>query len=133
MMLAAGTTTAAVALNNRVLASTELGLINTLHPSDLVHTSQAELNGASSAGSPSARFTLAFDRGDQEFSHQFSAAEGGGANVGDGGRYSRMPRADLKQAGQWVEEYRKFWEGSLDRLAEYLEKTKERPGKKGAA
>jgi hypothetical protein len=29
----------------------------------------------------------------------------------------------LKQAAQWVEEYRKFWEGSLDRLAEYLEKT----------
>jgi DNA-binding transcriptional ArsR family regulator len=28
----------------------------------------------------------------------------------------------LKQAAQWVEEYRKFWEGSLDRLAEYLEK-----------
>jgi hypothetical protein len=30
----------------------------------------------------------------------------------------------LKQAAQWVEEYRKFWEGSLDRLAAYLEKTK---------
>ncbi len=29
----------------------------------------------------------------------------------------------LKQASAWVEEYRKFWEGSLDRLAEYLEKT----------
>ena len=29
----------------------------------------------------------------------------------------------LKQAAAWVEEYRKFWEGSLDRLAEYLEKT----------
>ena len=30
----------------------------------------------------------------------------------------------LKQAARWVEEYRKFWEGSLDRLAVYLEKTK---------
>ncbi len=29
----------------------------------------------------------------------------------------------LKKAAQWVEEYRKFWEGSLDRLADYLEKT----------
>jgi hypothetical protein len=29
----------------------------------------------------------------------------------------------LKQAAQWVEEYRKFWEASLDRLADYLEKT----------
>jgi DNA-binding transcriptional ArsR family regulator len=29
----------------------------------------------------------------------------------------------LKEAAQWVEEYRKFWEGSLDRLAAYLERT----------
>ncbi len=37
----------------------------------------------------------------------------------------------LKQAAQWVEEYRKFWEGSLDRLADYLEKTTKQPQKKG--
>ena len=37
----------------------------------------------------------------------------------------------LKQAAQWVEEYRKFWEGSLDRLAQYLEKTNETAQKKG--
>src|SRR3982750_4153627 len=36
----------------------------------------------------------------------------------------------LKQAAQWVEEYRKFWEGSLDRLAAYLERTKQDAGKK---
>ena len=29
----------------------------------------------------------------------------------------------LKQAAEWVEFYRQFWEGSLDRLANYLEKT----------
>src|ERR1700682_1632385 len=45
----------------------------------------------------------------------------------------KLEAKPLKQAAQWVEEYRKFWEGSLDRLAEYLEKTSERPGKKGAA
>jgi hypothetical protein len=37
----------------------------------------------------------------------------------------------LKQAAQWVEEYRKFWEGSLDRLAAYLEKANKVGGKKG--
>ena len=42
-------------------------------------------------------------------------------------RYGRihemqLDAAPLKKAAQWVEEYRKFWEGSLDRLAEYLEK-----------
>ena len=35
----------------------------------------------------------------------------------------RLDAKPLKEAAQWVEEYRKFWEGSLDRLAEYLEKT----------
>src|SRR5437588_771558 len=29
----------------------------------------------------------------------------------------------LQHAAKWVEHYRKFWEGSLDRLADYLEKT----------
>ena len=37
----------------------------------------------------------------------------------------------LKQAAKWVEEYRKFWEGSLDRLAVYLEKTNKAVVKKG--
>ncbi|MEY2558595.1 MAG: hypothetical protein QOE34_2020 [Verrucomicrobiota bacterium] len=35
----------------------------------------------------------------------------------------RLDAKPLQQAAQWVEQYRKFWEGSLDRLAEYLEKT----------
>lgn len=51
-------------------------------------------------------------------------------------RYGRVHEMQLeakplKQAAQWVEEYRKFWEGSLDRLAEYLEKTHKRTAKKG--
>ncbi len=51
-------------------------------------------------------------------------------------RYGRVHEMQLeakplKQAAQWVEEYRKFWEGSLDRLAEYLEKTNKQAGKKG--
>ncbi len=39
----------------------------------------------------------------------------------------------LQQAANWVEEYRKFWEGSLDRLADYLETTNKRAQKKGGA
>src|SRR5499427_6141625 len=50
-------------------------------------------------------------------------------------RYGRVHEMQLdakplKKAAQWVEEYRKFWEGSLDRLAEYLEKTRPRSKKK---
>jgi len=53
-------------------------------------------------------------------------------------RYGRVHEIQLqakplKQAARWVEEYRKFWEGSLDRLAEFLEKTDKRSRKKGAA
>jgi DNA-binding transcriptional ArsR family regulator len=41
----------------------------------------------------------------------------------------KLNAAPLKQASQWVEEYRKFWEGSLDRLAVFLEKTSQVAGK----
>jgi DNA-binding transcriptional ArsR family regulator len=52
-------------------------------------------------------------------------------------RYGRvhemqLDAGPLKKAAQWVEEYRKFWEGSLDRLAEYLENTANAAKKKGA-
>ena len=52
-------------------------------------------------------------------------------------RYGRVHEMQLearplKAAAQWVEEYRKFWEGSLDRLAAYLEKTTESSHEKGA-
>jgi DNA-binding transcriptional ArsR family regulator len=48
-------------------------------------------------------------------------------------RYGRVHEMELnaeplRKAARWVEEYRKFWESSLDRLAAYLEKTT----KKGA-
>lgn len=52
-------------------------------------------------------------------------------------RYGRVHEMQLeaeplKQAAQWVEKYRQFWEGSLDRLADYLEKTTKQPPRKGA-
>src|SRR5947207_13805659 len=50
-------------------------------------------------------------------------------------RYGRVHEMQLeakplKQAAKWVEEYRKFWQGSLDRLAEYLGKEAQPSGKK---
>jgi DNA-binding transcriptional ArsR family regulator len=52
-------------------------------------------------------------------------------------RYGRVHEMQLQarpleQAAKWVEEYRKFWEGSLDRLSAYLEKTSPPPHKKEA-
>ena len=45
----------------------------------------------------------------------------------------RINAEPLKKAAQWVEDYRKFWERSLDRLAAYLEKTNRARGKQGKA
>jgi DNA-binding transcriptional ArsR family regulator len=45
----------------------------------------------------------------------------------------RLNAEPLKKAAQWVADYRKFWEGSLDRLAAYLERTNKAAGKKGKA
>jgi len=35
----------------------------------------------------------------------------------------KLEPTPMRNAMQWIEQYRKFWEGSLDALAEYLEKT----------
>ena len=52
-------------------------------------------------------------------------------------RYGRVHEMQLdvkplQKAAQWVDEYRKFWEGSLDRLAAYLETTNKAGAKKGS-
>jgi DNA-binding transcriptional ArsR family regulator len=51
-------------------------------------------------------------------------------------RYGRVHQLKLEakpmqQAIRWIEEYRRFWDGSLDRLADYLERTNKQVGKKG--
>jgi DNA-binding transcriptional ArsR family regulator len=35
----------------------------------------------------------------------------------------RLDAKPMQEASQWIEEYRKFWEGALDSLADFLEKT----------
>jgi DNA-binding transcriptional ArsR family regulator len=42
----------------------------------------------------------------------------------------RLNAKPLRQVAQWVEEYRKFWDSSLDRLTAYLEKSNTTAGKK---
>ena len=39
-------------------------------------------------------------------------------------RPSRLDAGPLKDAASWIEEYRRFWEQSLDRLEDYLRKMK---------
>jgi DNA-binding transcriptional ArsR family regulator len=44
-------------------------------------------------------------------------------------RPCRLKAAPLKDVADWVEDYRRFWEGNLDRLDEYLRtlQAKEKP------
>jgi DNA-binding transcriptional ArsR family regulator len=43
----------------------------------------------------------------------------------------KLDAKPMQEAAQWIEEYRKFWEGALDSLAAYLEKTNQTTEKKG--
>jgi DNA-binding transcriptional ArsR family regulator len=45
-------------------------------------------------------------------------------------RPCRLEAAPLKEAADWVEEYRRFWEQSFDRLDEYLRELKNTESKK---
>jgi mono/diheme cytochrome c family protein len=47
-------------------------------------------------------FEQAFEIGDELFETRFNALDGVGANVGDGTRFTRVPRADLAGPGQWA-------------------------------
>jgi DNA-binding transcriptional ArsR family regulator len=46
-------------------------------------------------------------------------------------RPCRLEAAPLKDVAHWVEDYRRFWEASFDRLEEYLAELKKEEKKKG--
>lgn len=39
----------------------------------------------------------------------------------------KLEATPMKEASRWIEHYRRFWEGSLDALANYLENTQQTP------
>jgi hypothetical protein len=47
-------------------------------------------------------FVEAFECGDELFEVVFNSVDGVGSNVGDGGRFTRTPRADLDGPGEWA-------------------------------
>jgi hypothetical protein len=66
------------------------------------HIVQSTLTNEVIAGQNAQAFQQSFALGDAMFAAKFHAGDGGGANVGVGERYTRMPRADLAGAGQWA-------------------------------
>ena len=81
---------------------TDLTLVRQLHSPVADHLDQQELVDLVAAGQTHEAFEDAFEHGDVLFETVFNALDGVGANVGDGTRFTRVPRADLNRPGQWA-------------------------------
>jgi mono/diheme cytochrome c family protein len=81
---------------------TNLSLVKQIHPPTFTHMPQSDLLNLVKAGQGAQAFENAFDHGDAIFNNPFNAVDGVGANVGQGLRFTRVPRADLTGPGQWA-------------------------------
>src|SRR5262245_4231442 len=81
---------------------TDLTLVGALHDPVAVHVDQFELLGLVQGGEGEEAFEEAFEKGDDLFAARFNALDGVGANVGQGQRFTRVPRADLAGPGEWA-------------------------------
>ncbi len=71
-------------------------------PAFAVHADQADFTTLVGNGQKLRAFLEAFEHGDELFGTPFNALDGGGANVGQGQRYTRTPRADLSASDEWA-------------------------------
>ena len=71
-------------------------------PAVPAHLDQNELLSLVQRGRGHSAFDKAFTQGDRLFDAAFNALDGVGANVGQGQRFTRMPRADLTGPGEWA-------------------------------
>ena len=69
---------------------------------EVEHLDQFELFDLIDHGETREAFETAFEHGDELFETVFSAADGVGANVGNGSLFTRVPRADLTGPGEWA-------------------------------
>ncbi len=81
---------------------TNLTLVATLHQPAGHHLDQADLLMLVQNGRFGEAFEMAVAAGDKLFETDFNALDGGGANVGAGQRYTRIPRADLAGPTEWA-------------------------------
>ncbi|MBI5364550.1 MAG: hypothetical protein HZA53_15340 [Planctomycetes bacterium] len=80
---------------------TDLTVVAQLHSPAAEHADQFEFLGLVQGGQADAAFDAAFEDGDELFETNFNALDGGGAKVGKGQRYTRVPRADLAGTREW--------------------------------
>jgi hypothetical protein len=74
--------------------ATKPGEVEPFHEAQAEHCDQLELLGITD---PEERFEAAFEYGDELFDTSYNILDGVGANVGDGLRFSGVPRADLTE------------------------------------
>lgn len=80
---------------------TDLTLVRANHSARATHVDQDELLALIEGGQNDLAFDAAFQGGDGLFETDFTAIDGVGANVGQGQRFTRVPRADLDGPGEW--------------------------------
>lgn len=78
------------------------GLVDVLNAPAAEHVDQLELFTLVRDGRGDEAFEDAFEHGDALFETVFNALDGVGAKVGDGQRFTRVPRADLGGPGEWA-------------------------------
>jgi Di-haem oxidoreductase, putative peroxidase len=93
LLIAGGTAVAIV---------TNFAEVDLVHDPAAVHVDQQNLRNLVAGGQRDEAFTEAFELGDELFGTSFNALDGSGANVGRGQRFTRVPRADLRGAGEWL-------------------------------
>ncbi len=84
-----------------------LALVDEQHDAQAEHIAQQDLTTLVANGNDHDAFVTAFEMGDELFEVQFNALDGVGANVGQGQRFTRVPRADLDDEGEWATHYPK--------------------------
>ena len=84
-----------------------LALVDEQHDPQAEHIAQQDLAAMVANGDSQAAYEMAFSMGDELFEVQFNALDGVGANVGQGQRFTRVPRADLDGEGEWANHFPK--------------------------
>ena len=79
-----------------------LVLVSALHDAQAKHVDQDELIDLVRNNQTELAFEEAFEDGDELFATTFNAIDGVGAKVGQGQRFTRVPRADLTGPGEWA-------------------------------
>lgn len=92
-----------VFFSHKTLSQTvDLERVERFHPAVAEHCIQEEMIAIED---PFERFLEAFECGDELFATHFNAVDGVGANVGNGQRFTRVPRADQNRGEEWANHF----------------------------